>query len=100
MGEDDTRVEYRVDDGAWKPMQRVEQPDPALLAENARDDAADALRGYDRSPEAIPSQHLWRGALPTDLSVGAHRIEVRAFDRWRGEQPARGSVRFQGAAPR
>ncbi|WP_267118701.1 calcineurin-like phosphoesterase C-terminal domain-containing protein, partial [Xanthomonas sacchari] len=74
-----------VDDGAWKPMQRVEQPDPALLAENARDDAADALRGYDRSPETIPSQHLWRGALPTDLSVGAHRIEVRAFDRWRGE---------------
>ncbi|WP_307550715.1 calcineurin-like phosphoesterase family protein [Xanthomonas sacchari] len=99
MGEADSRVEYRVDEGAWKPMQRVEQPDPALLAENARDDAADALRGYDRSPEAIPSQHLWRGALPTDLSVGAHRIEVRAFDRWRGEQRASGSYRLQDASP-
>ncbi|MCC4592257.1 calcineurin-like phosphoesterase family protein [Xanthomonas campestris pv. cannae] len=99
MGEDDTRVEYRLDGGPWKPMRHVRQPDPDLLAENARDDAADALRGYDRSPEATPSEHLWRGVLPTDLSVGAHRIEVRAFDRWRGEQRASTSYRLQDASP-
>ncbi len=52
MGEADTRVEYRVDGGEWKAMKRVEQPDPSLLVENMRDDLADALRGYDRSPEA------------------------------------------------
>ena len=63
MGRDDTRVEYRIDDGDWKPMAKVLQPDPRLLAENAADDAAETLRGYDRSPEAAPSQHLWRGAL-------------------------------------
>ena len=85
MGMDDTRVEYRIDDGGWLPMQKVLQPDPALLAENMRDDAAEALRGFDRSPEAEVSQHLWRGALPTTLDAGEHRIEVRAFDRWRGE---------------
>lgn len=85
MGMGDSRVEYRVDDGEWKPMKKVLQPDPALLAENMRDDAAEALRGYDRSPEAEPSHHLWRAALPTRLSAGQHRIEVRAFDRWRGE---------------
>jgi hypothetical protein len=61
-------------------MQRVVQPDPGLLAENQRDDEAPQLRGYDRSPEATPSQHLWRGALPTDLAAGAHRLQVRAFD--------------------
>ncbi|MFX6122919.1 calcineurin-like phosphoesterase C-terminal domain-containing protein, partial [Acinetobacter baumannii] len=55
MGMDDTRVEYRIDDGAWQPMRRVERPDPRVLAENVRDDEADALRGYDRSPEAAPS---------------------------------------------
>ncbi|MBN6151122.1 calcineurin-like phosphoesterase family protein [Xanthomonas sp. AmX2] len=99
MGEDGSRVEYRIDDGAWKPMLRVQQPDPDLLAENARDDAAEALRGYDRSPEAVPSQHLWRGALPTDLSGGEHRIEVRAFDRWRGEQRATTRYRLQDATP-
>jgi hypothetical protein len=55
------------------------------MAENRRDDEATALRGYDRSPEAEASPHLWRAALPTKLAAGEHRIDVRAFDRWRGE---------------
>ena len=74
---------------------RVLQPDPRLLAENARDDAAGALRGYDRSPEAVPSMHLWRGALPTGLQSGEHAIEVRAFDPWHGEQRARTRYQLQ-----
>lgn len=88
MGRGDTRVEFRVDDGPWKAMTRVRRFDPRLTLENARDDTADALRGYDRSPEPEPSEHLWRGALPTDLALGAHRVEVRAFDAWQGEQSA------------
>ncbi|QIL20883.1 calcineurin phosphoesterase [Thermomonas sp. HDW16] len=99
MGDDDTRVEFRVDGGAWMPMKKVSQPDPALLAENMRDDAAEALRGYDRSPEAEPSPHLWRGALPTKLVAGEHRVEVRAFDRWRGEVTATTSYRLLEAVP-
>ena len=97
MGQDDTKVEYRVDEGLWKPMTLVRQPDPSLLAENMKDDGADTLRGYDRSPEAEPSRHLWRGALPTDLSAGVHRIEVRANDQWRGEQTASTAYRLQEA---
>ena len=88
MGHDGSRVEYRVDGGAWRAMTQVRQPDPRVLVENVRDDLADALRGYDRSPEATASPHLWRGALPTDLATGTHRIEVRAVDTWRGEQRA------------
>ena len=88
MGDDDTRVEFRVDGGDWMPMKKVLQPDPRLLAENRRDDEASALRGYDRSPEAEVSAHLWRAALPTRLAAGEHRIDVRAFDRWRGEVTA------------
>lgn len=80
MGRADTPVEMRVDDGAWTAMARVVQPDPWLIAENVRDDVADAPRGYDRSPEATPSQHLWRGALPTSLASGLHRIDVRVRD--------------------
>ena len=95
MGDAGTRVEYRVDGGPWQPMRRVEQPDPLLLAENARDDASDVLRGFDRSPEAKPSTHLWRGALPTDLGAGSHYVEVRAFDRWQGEQRAETSYRLE-----
>ncbi|MEL1264730.1 calcineurin-like phosphoesterase C-terminal domain-containing protein [Pseudoxanthomonas putridarboris] len=99
MGDARTKVEYRVDGGDWKPMKRVEQPDPRVMVENMRDDLADRLRGYDRSPEAGPSPHLWRGALPTDLPAGEHRVEVRAFDRWRGELTASTQYRLEAAGP-
>lgn len=99
MGMDDTRVEFRVDGGEWMPMKKVQQPDPALLAENARDDASDVLRGFDRSPEAEASPHLWRAALPTKLDAGEHVVEVRAFDRWRGEARARTRYRLEDAEP-
>ena len=99
MGDDATRVEFRVDGGEWMPMKKVLQPDPALLAENMRDDAAEELRGFDRSPEAEPSKHLWRAALPTKLAAGEHMVEVRAFDRWRGEQQATTNYRLIDAEP-
>ena len=100
MGMDDTRVEYRIDDGEWMPMARAARPDPALLALNAADDAAQSLRSYDRFVEAGTSSHLWRGTLPTDLAVGEHRVEVRAFDRWDGELRAATSYRLEEfAAP-
>jgi hypothetical protein len=97
MGRDDSRVEFRIDEGEWRPMRKISMPDPNLLRENIRDADADVLRGYDRSPEAKLSPHLWRGTLPTDLAVGAHRIEVRAFDPWRGEIRARTEYRLQDA---
>jgi 3',5'-cyclic-AMP phosphodiesterase len=98
MGQEDSKVEYRIDQGSWKPMARVAQADPGLLAENMHDDSADTLRSYDRAPEAEPSKHLWRGALPTDLAVGEHRIEVRAHDAWLGERTAAATYRLQEAA--
>lgn len=99
MGLDDTRVEFRVDGGAWMPMKKVLRGDPALQAENARDDGSDVLRGFDRSPEAEVSTHLWRGALPTTLAAGEHVVEVRAFDRWRGEVHATTTYRLEDALP-
>ncbi len=99
MGDSGTRVEYRIDGGQWRPMKKVMQPDPALLVENVRDDLATGLRGYDRSPEAKPSQHLWRGALPTDLALGEHRVEVRVTDRWRGTLKAEAVYRLEDAYP-
>ena len=93
----DAVVELRVDDGPWQPMQRVSRADPRLLAENMRDDLAPALRSFDRSPEAAPSSHLWRGTLPTDLAPGEHRIQVRTRDPWRGLLQATASYRLEAA---
>lgn len=98
MGDAQTPVEMRIDGGAWQPMKRVERPDPRVLAENTRDDVAEQLRGYDRSPEATPSTHLWRGALPTTLEVGAHTVEVRATLPT-GVQSARTTYRLERATP-
>lgn len=95
MGHDGTRVEYRIGGGDWKPMTKVSAPDPRLLLENARDDLAETLRGRDRSPEAEPSTHLWRGALDTKLATGAHEVEVRAFDDTGGEHRARIGYRLE-----
>jgi hypothetical protein len=68
-----------------------------VLAENARDDAAATLRGFDRVPQARPSSHLWRFNLPTDLALGEHRIEVRSIDRWSGERRASAVYRLAEA---
>ena len=97
MGDERSMVEYRIDEGAWKPMTRVLAPDPSLIAKNMLDDQADTLRGYDRSPEAVPSTHLWRGVLATDLAVGEHRVEVRATEVGRDEQHAHAHYRLQDA---
>lgn len=99
MGTEDTRVEYRIDRGPWQPMQRVVEPDPRVVEQNVLDDAANELRSHDRAPQAEPSPHLWRGRLPTDLAAGGHRIEVRAFDRWQGEQRAGTGYRLVEAEP-
>jgi hypothetical protein len=99
MGAADTPVAYRIDGGAWLPMKRVLAPDPDLLAENLRDDAAPALRAYDRAPEATASTHLWRGTLPTDLAAGDHRVEVRATLPDTGEVTAATRYSLVDAAP-
>ncbi len=98
MGYDGLPVEFRVDAGEWQPMKRVEQPDPRLLVENVADDLSDGLRGYDRSPEARPSTHLWRAALPTRLEAGEHTVEVRATFDGR-EYRSRTVYRLQDAQP-
>ncbi|TDK22300.1 calcineurin phosphoesterase [Luteimonas aestuarii] len=95
MGHDGTRVEYRIGEREWAPMQKVLQADPRLRIQNTLDDLSDGLRGLDRSPEAELSTHLWRGALDTRLPLGVHRVEVRAFDDAGGEHRAVIDYRLQ-----
>lgn len=99
MAQEDAQVEFRVDGGDWKPMRKIAAPDPRLVRENVLDDSATSLRGYDRSPEAEPSAHMWRAALPTDLSIGEHRVDVRTQDPWRGELMESTTYRLQEATP-
>ena len=84
MGSNDTPVEFRVDNGEWQPMLRVETLDPNVLEINIADARSDKLRSFDAMSEAMLSTHLWRAAVPTNLSAGTHKIEVRTKlnDEW------------------
>lgn len=95
MGLPGDLVEVRIDGGPWRRMLAEGSADPWVLAENARDDAAERLRTPNRIPQARPSTHLWRYNLPTDLAPGEHRIEVRTHDRWQGERRASASYRLE-----
>lgn len=84
MAKPETQVQLQIDGGEWQIMKRVEQYDPNVLAQNSADANSDVLLSYDRIPEATVSSHLWRFALPTNLSIGKHQIRVRASDNWLG----------------
>ena len=99
MARPDAQVEFSIDDGPWLPMQRSLESDPRVLAVNLRDNAAEVLSAYDRTPEATPSSHLWKAALPTNLATGIHRIRVRAIDAWLGEVEQETQYRLLEARP-
>jgi hypothetical protein len=92
--EPDAAVEWRVDDGPWQPMVRIEEPDPTLAAINLDDARAGGLRAFDRAVVARSSQHLWAANVPTHLEAGEHRVQVRARSRFEGEMTASTTYRL------
>ncbi|WP_205499721.1 calcineurin-like phosphoesterase C-terminal domain-containing protein [Rufibacter psychrotolerans] len=80
MGSERDTVLYRVDDGPWKPMAFQSDYDPAFLHKLHEWDLAEELMPGRRPSNPAKSQHLWRGNIPTNLSVGEHAIEVKATD--------------------
>lgn len=80
MGRPDSKLEIRIDNGEWAPMVWVDDADPLYL---------DALHKFDFTEVPLtgrrPSNpenctHLWRFAIPNNLSPGQHQAEVRATD--------------------
>ena len=80
MGHKGNTVEYRIDNGDWKPMTYAEVPDPGFVASLYRWDTTEDLLPGRRPSNAVASTHIWRGSIPTNLPVGEHQIEVRATD--------------------
>jgi hypothetical protein len=68
-----TKVTMRIGERQPIEMTRKAMPDPFVEDVFARNDAT-------RKPwvHAEPSSHMWIAGLPTDLSVGAHRVVVEA----------------------
>lgn len=80
MGREGDKVEYRIDNGEWKPMVYAVEPDPYYLGLQMKWDLAESLPAGRKPGTASASTHLWKGAIPTRLSEGNHTIEVKAVD--------------------
>lgn len=80
MGHPKSKVEYRIDNGEWKPMTFAETQDPIYLGLQFRWDFTDTLLTGRRPSVAANSTHLWDAPFPRGLSVGNHTVDVRATD--------------------
>ena len=79
-GHDGWTVEARVDDRVWNPVRRFLEWDPSYAAAFLAQDSVARPAPGPRLPDPVVCYHLWRGALPADLSVGGHVLYVRATD--------------------
>ncbi len=80
MGHRESKVEYRIDNNQWQPMNFVEGHDPSYLGLLYKWDITEILMPGRRPSNAVPSTHLWSAGFPANLSVGKHTLEVRATD--------------------
>jgi hypothetical protein len=80
MGTMDDTVEYRVNQGEWTRMQRVDEFDPGYYRYVQDWDYLEHLVPGRRPSNPVPCRHLWKGRIITNLPVGEHQLEVRAKD--------------------
>jgi hypothetical protein len=81
-GSERSKVQMKVDDGAWQPLQWAPQEDPVFRAWKARE-AQEGNKVPGRAlPGIIQSPHIWAGNLPPNLAPGEHTIHVQTTDLW------------------
>ena len=88
-----SRVEFRVDDGAFQPLAPVYRADPWLLELWSRN--PDAKKAW---VEALPSTHLFEADFPDDLTPGTYTVTVRATDEFGRQHHAHRVVEIQGSS--
>lgn len=82
MGGKDDKVEYRVDNGNWTPMNYTETIDPGFMKSVLQWDDVPQLPQGRRPSNPEISKHIWQAPFPGKLAVGQHKLEVRATDRY------------------
>ena len=83
MGYKDDRVEFRLDDGDWKPMQHTLRTDPTYAYMFHKWELSDEPHPNRWPSHPSVSQHIWQTRIPVyGVPLGKHRIEIRATDRF------------------
>jgi len=78
MGSEKDEVLFRIDNGKWKKMTYVLEQDPNFLSTLHKWDNTETLLTGRRPSMAAECKHLWRAAIPMNLTAGEHLIEVKA----------------------
>jgi len=82
QGSENCIVEFKVNDGDWRPMMYVVLQDP-YVAEIGQywDNRLTFQYGIRRPSNPFPSFHLWRVRAPTQLPLGKNIFHVRITDK-------------------
>lgn len=80
MGMEGDLVEFRVDNGAWAKMKKIDDYDPAYYRYVQDWDFDSNVKPERRPSNPQMSRHLWHAKIPVNLPIGIHTIEVRAKD--------------------
>jgi len=94
-GSERSTVEMQVGaDRPWVALERVERPDPYLVAIKAAEKSDHPPNGRELpKPDKCP--HLWAGKLPADLPKGTHVIRIRTTDMFGQSDSARRIIRVE-----
>jgi hypothetical protein len=74
------KVNYRIDEGEWKPMVNFEGADPSFWLEVLEWDTTEKYIPGRRPSNPVLTDHLWRAAMPGNLPSGEYLLEVAAVD--------------------
>ncbi|SEB06493.1 calcineurin-like phosphoesterase C-terminal domain-containing protein [Pedobacter hartonius] len=99
MGTENSKVEYRIGEGKWVPMNRVQTIDPNYYQAFERWDLTDELMSGRRPSDAAISSHLWKGVISTELPLGNHIVNIRAADMFGRVFTAERQVRVDAPKP-
>ena len=79
LGSATDKVTFRIDQGAWKNMEKAEGFDPAYMKEILAFDGAEKFIQGRRPSDPSNSAHIWKLNLPK-LKAGKHTVEIQAID--------------------
>ena len=95
MGHKGSKVECSINDGAWRPMKYIKEPDPAYVSELYKWDDAEELAKGRRPTGPANCTHLWSIGFPRNLGTGTHQIVVRATDMYGREYIQKSAYRIE-----
>ena len=82
MGGPNDKVEFKIDDNEFKPMNKSDYIDWNFAKSVMKWDETKKLIEGRRPSNPEVSSHIWGARLPRNLEIGTHTITVRATDKY------------------